>query len=314
MKKLLAVILSVICIFSCFAVPACAAGNIIGELASDFFERITGEKIEEDTTLGYGVFYNMDSLSGVTVIYKPSPSIKFNNPGTYTITSDTPLSFDYDFVCWEDKEGKEYYPGDKVYVDGQLDLYAKWVERNDKDIKLARMIRVSLEALRRLIGKFFGFIDIVVEFNENYVPTQPDEPRYYDVSVNEIIFDREAEKIYVYINSKEFYDKGFVRMEEGRSCPVYLCSGFNEVTAEPIDKTDYICRFEFANHQAADKTDVLIIDATDIDFTSFEAKLNDGAEYYMVFSVNSSIYSSPAKEGKLYPEYTNPLSAVFTIK
>lgn len=306
MKKLLAIILSVICAFSCLALPANA--SVVGEVATDFFERLFDLEVEEDTMLGYGVFYEMEILSGVSVIYKPSPSIKFENPGTYTITNDTPLSIDYEFVCWEDKDGNTYYAGDKIYVDGQITLYAVWVEKNDNDIRLARVIKTTVEALRRLIGKFLGFFDIVVEFNENYKPTNPEDPRYYDLTLNQIVYEDNG-KIYVYLDSAPMYEKNLVRITPSEPCTVYLCTGWNEATEEPIDKVEYSCTYTFSEMQATNNSDVMIIDVSEVDTTAFE-----GSTYYMVFSVNESIYNSPVPQVQVYPEYTNPISGVFTFK
>ncbi len=181
MKKFVAVLLSVLCIGTCFGFGASAADNLTGNLAGDLttiFENVLDVELPEDEPLAYGVIYETQQLDFVSVMYKPSPSISFSNPGTYTITSDTPLSVDYQFVCWRHGEtGKLYYAGDKLFVDGQETLYAEWEEKTDNDIRVVRVIKTALETLKRTIGAFLGIIDNVVEFDEEALnPSEPEVP------------------------------------------------------------------------------------------------------------------------------------------
>ncbi len=181
MKKFIAILLSVLCIGTCFGFGASAEENLTGNLTGDLttiFENILDVELPEDEPLAYGVIYNVQEFDFVSVMYKPSPSISFSNPGTYTITSDTPLSVDYEFVCWRHAEtGKHYYAGDKLYVDGQEILYAEWTEKTDDDIRITRVIKTALETLKRTIGAFLGIINNVVEFDEDYKnPPEIEQP------------------------------------------------------------------------------------------------------------------------------------------
>ena len=232
MKKLLAIILSVICIFSCFALPTSAASGlsgVLGELSDTFFEGFFGVEFEEDTSIGYGVIYEMNSLDGVSIVYKPNPSISFENPGIYTITTDTPLSIDYEFVRWEDSKGKPYYAGDKIYVDGTVTLYAVWVEKNDNDVKVARIIKTTIEAFKRLISKFFGIFDTVVNFEPTYT-----EPGVYDLTLNEIYYEdtdysatEGNERVLLYIDSYGLKNTNLVRIAAAdKGASISLCTGW----------------------------------------------------------------------------------------
>lgn len=154
MKKVLAVLLAVICAFSAFSVSALELdefGNIIGDYIG-----MTTEK-DEAAALSYGVYYEMAMLSTVTLIYKPSPSMTFEAPTTVVITSDTPVAVDHDWVCWKDeKTGELYYPGDTIYVDGKVTLVAVWEEKQDNYPSFIRSAIAGIQAFVKLIEKFLG--------------------------------------------------------------------------------------------------------------------------------------------------------------
>ncbi len=175
MKKLLAVILSVICLFSCMGPTAFAIGDIVGGVLGDDIGGILGG---EDEPIVYGITYEMEFFSDVTLIYQPMATLSFSNPGTYIVSKDTPIAIDHEFICWDDGKGNYYYAGDSLYVDGQITLYAVWKEKTDKDAKIIRIIKATMEALKRIFQKFLGIFDSSVEFYENYhnsITETPDE-------------------------------------------------------------------------------------------------------------------------------------------
>lgn len=154
MKKILAVLLCIICLASSMAVSTSAAG-----LEDAFVEIGAMLGFEPDEPIGYGIRYDSNKLlSGVkSVMYEPKPTVKLSNPGTYTVTDDFPLSVDHSFVCWEDKEtGKKYYPGDQIYIDGELTLYAIWEEKTDNNIRPVRVFLTAFQALKKMFQSFFG--------------------------------------------------------------------------------------------------------------------------------------------------------------
>ena len=107
------------------------------------------------------------TASGVTgIIYEPRPTVTIKNVGTYTITEDIPLAFDYEFVCWLDKEtGKTYRAGDKYYVNGQKTLYAVWTEKTDGLWKPIRVFVTAFEAFKRSIQSFVGVFTVKTEID-----------------------------------------------------------------------------------------------------------------------------------------------------
>lgn len=167
MKKFIAILLSVVCIFSCMALPASAIEDIPGNIGGNL-------GLEPDEPIIYGIVYEMDTLEGVSIMYKPSPTFSFSSPGTYTVTNDTPLSVDYEFVCWEHKDtGKHYYAGDKLYIDGQEVLLAVWTPKTDNHIRPTRVFLTAIETLRRTLGAFFGFYKVIDDFKADLAAPKP---------------------------------------------------------------------------------------------------------------------------------------------
>ncbi len=167
MKKIIALLMSAICLITCMSLPVSALDDVIGNLGEN-------AGLAPDEPIIYGITYEIDSLDGVSVMYKPSPTFSFSSPGTYTVTNDTPLSVDYEFVCWEHKDtGKLYYAGDKLYIDGQETLIAVWTPKTDNHIRPIRVFLTAIETLRRTIGAFFGFYKVIDDFKADLVAPKP---------------------------------------------------------------------------------------------------------------------------------------------
>lgn len=170
MKKILAVLLSVLCIFSMFSVSAFAIGDIVGDVVGDYIGVTEEESIDDQ--MSYGIHYEMETLTPVSIMYKPSPTITFKTAVTTKVTTDTPLSIDYQFVCWRHGEtGELYYPGDEIEVTGKVVLYAVWEEKSEDESRIVRVITTALETLNRLIKKFLGIFEVVEEFESEYYET-----------------------------------------------------------------------------------------------------------------------------------------------
>ena len=173
MKKLLAVLLAMLCVFS-LAIPAFAGVDELGGVIEDYFE-IEKEEDEADI-LSYGIHYEMDTLSLVTLFYTPSPSITFNTPVDMTVTEDTPIALDHDWVCWKDpKTGKLYYPGDVIHVDGKITLVAVWAEKTDNYPSFIRSAIAGLKAFIKVIEKFLGIYKAVGDSKPAETTTLPAE-------------------------------------------------------------------------------------------------------------------------------------------
>ena len=171
MKKLLAVLLALICAFSAVSVSASAfeMGDIAGILGDQWGLE---QEESEDAVLLYGIHYDMATLSTVTILYKPSPSITFETPKEMVITEDYPIAVDHDWICWKDqKTGKLYYPGDTIIVDGKITLVAVWEEKTDNHPAFIRMAKAGLQAFIKLIDKFLGVFNLV-NSTKDYIPPE----------------------------------------------------------------------------------------------------------------------------------------------
>lgn len=159
-KKLTAILLSVLCVFSVFSVSCFAEEktNIFDELSS----ALTDEPMLDC------IVYQKETLSDVSMMYKPNPSASFSGPGYVTVTRDTPIAVDHNFVCWKGEDGTLYYEGDKVYVKGEVTLYAVWEEKKDNDPHVLRVLKTAFETLQRMLQKLLGIFKDAQDFESEY--------------------------------------------------------------------------------------------------------------------------------------------------
>lgn len=170
MKKLLAVLLAIICAFSAVATPVFAidAGEL-GDIIGDYLDATT-EK-DEAAAIEYGIYFETATLSTVTVLYMPTQTIVFDTPKIVTLTTDTPVAVDHNWIAWRDKKtGDLYYPGDKIEVTGRVTLVAVWEEKTDNYPGFIRSAIAGLQAFVKLIEKFLNAFT-AINNTEDYVPT-----------------------------------------------------------------------------------------------------------------------------------------------
>ena len=145
MKKVIAILLVVISIVSLMSIGLTAfAGN------------------DQDETKVYAVIY---AKGGVPVMYEPTPTFRFDGPGWLTVSADTPIAIDYDFLYWIDQDGNRYYPGDKLYVDHEVKLTPVLAPKTDSDVHTTRVIKAAFQALIRVLEKAFGVFKDLEDFN-----------------------------------------------------------------------------------------------------------------------------------------------------
>lgn len=175
MKKAIALLLSVLCLFSCFTAVAGAIADL------DILALI--EEKDEDPLL-YCIVYKKETLSGVKMMYKPNPSVTLEGPGYVKVTKDQPLAVDHQFVCWKDKNGKLYYAGDDFYVDGECTLYAVWEEKTDNLIRPIRVVVCAMRTMERMFAKAVGIFKDYQEFNANRIEAATRAVNAYNSAVN----------------------------------------------------------------------------------------------------------------------------------
>lgn len=188
MKKVIAVILSILCVLTCFAPAVCAIEDpgLIGML-------------EPEEPMIFTLVYKNQTLSGVKMMYQPNPNLSFGGPGYVTVTKDKPIAIDHDFVCWKDEDGKLYYAGDKFYVDGECELYAVWEEKKDNNIKPVRVFICAMLTMKRMFDKIFGVFKDYREFTEDRLEEMRRATTAFNTAVNaakaqqDIVIKKESE-------------------------------------------------------------------------------------------------------------------------
>ncbi len=148
-KKVLSVFLAILCVFGMISTAVYAVDSFLGEDDDDPIEKL------------FGLYYKVDSLTGVSVMYKPNPTITLNTPKIVEVSGDLPLAVDYEFYAWQDENGKIYYPGDDIYVNAKITLYAVGRPKTDNDSRVVRVIKTAFQTLIRSIQSFLGVFDVL---------------------------------------------------------------------------------------------------------------------------------------------------------
>ncbi|MBO7319532.1 MAG: hypothetical protein J6V06_05900 [Clostridia bacterium] len=244
MKKLIALLLCFVCLFSCLGITSSAA-SVFDEVLTNITINMG---MEPDEPIIFGITYDPNErLTGVSVMYKPSPTFSFTRPGTYTVTDDIPLAVDYQFVCWEDEDtGKYYYAGDKIYIDGNKTLYAVWEEKTDGKIRFVRVFTTAIEALRRTLQSFFGFYKTMFE-------ADPNPPVVKDVTFD--ISKLVTEKHDYYANKRtyqiavEHYEDNIKYASFSENDKIYLGGRFENVAVDvkKLDENGQVVLDAFGN-------------------------------------------------------------------
>lgn len=167
-KKVLSVFLAILCIFGMIS-TAVYAGDFIGGILGD---DMPSTEPDIDAALENGIHYEIDPLSGVSVMYKPNPDIEFTVPSWVTVTSDVPLAVDYVCYAWKDEAGNYYYPGNEIFVVGKKTLYAVWEEKEDNDPRVIRVMKTAFQTLIATIKSFLGVFEVIAH-PENVSTTAP---------------------------------------------------------------------------------------------------------------------------------------------
>lgn len=174
MKKVIAVLLSILCLMSCFG--GVASAEVDGGLI---------DLIQPDEPLLYCLVYKKQTLSDVKMMYQPNPDVVVDGPGYVTVTKDTPLAIDHDFVCWKDKNGKLYYAGDQFYVDGECVLYAVWEKKQGNSVHAIRVFQCAMLTFERMILKALGIFKDIKDFTADRTEAMTKAVTAFNAAVNE---------------------------------------------------------------------------------------------------------------------------------
>ena len=143
---------------------ACMFGAVMNAGAVTFFGFELPDKSESD--LVKWLVYTSDA-NGVVCVYVPGGTVKLEE-GDVTITNDTPIAIDHNFLYWEDEYGNIYESGQTYHVTKLDTLYAVWEEKDDGEGHVMHTIKSTLEALSRLLSWLFGFYEFEESFSVSY--------------------------------------------------------------------------------------------------------------------------------------------------
>ena len=146
MKKILAVLLAVVCLFSVLTVGLSAAAE------------------DEEETIIYSVVY---AKGGVPLMYIPQPTFRYDGPGWVNVTEEKPVAAGYEFLYWIDKDGNRYDPGDQIYVANEVKLTPVFAKINDGENQTTHTIKGAFQALIALFQRLFKFFRELEIFNNN---------------------------------------------------------------------------------------------------------------------------------------------------
>ena len=154
MKKFIAILLSILCVFSIFTVAASAA---------------TPENpFPEKDDMECYVEYKLLPIHDAKLVYNPLITYSFDGPGTLTVTNDTPIAIDHVFAYWVDENGTRYDPGSPIHVEGRVILYAYMVPKSDNNSYLVRVFIAVGEMIVRVFQKAFGVFKVADDFIADY--------------------------------------------------------------------------------------------------------------------------------------------------
>ena len=117
MKRILSVLLALICLFSVVAVVAHAEDIDL----KDVIREEMGLEPEEEKI--YAIEFHQGDAQ---IMYRVPTQVRFDGPGYVRLTKDEPVAVGKNFRCWKDVNGKDVYPGQEILVDHLIELTADW--------------------------------------------------------------------------------------------------------------------------------------------------------------------------------------------
>ncbi len=154
MKKILSVLLALICLFSVAAVFASAEEV---DLKDKLYEEL-GLEVEKDKA--YGVVFQQGDAQ---IMYRVPTQVNLDGPGYLKLTKDEPIGVGKKFRCWKDDKGNDVYPGQEILVDRIVYLTADWSTASTKITALDYVI-AALKAMIHSMEVSIKIIDTANEF------------------------------------------------------------------------------------------------------------------------------------------------------
>jgi len=152
MKKLIAILLAILSLISILSVAAAAldADNPFGI-------------DKEDEKPLYIIIYKKYN-NGDEVTYMPAPTYSYTGPRNLTITTDTPIAIGKEFQYWVDDEGNTYNPGQEIWVEKEIHLYAIFSDASsgpDKTNRIFDIIKTGFDSIIAVFRKLLVALHIL---------------------------------------------------------------------------------------------------------------------------------------------------------
>ncbi len=164
MKKIISVLLALICLFSVVSVVAYAADDLKEQLGQELGLEIGKDKV-------YGVVFQSGDAK---TMYVPPTQTNLDGPGYLKLSKDEPIAIGKNFRCWKDKNGKDVFPGQEIYVDQIVYLTADWSVKSTKLTALDTII-CALKTMIHMLQISIKLIDTAYEFRKIPVQTVVEE-------------------------------------------------------------------------------------------------------------------------------------------
>ena len=155
MKKVLSVLLALICLFSVMTVVAYADGDLIEQLGDEL-----GVEIGKDKA--YGVVFQAGDAK---TMYLPPTQTNLDGPGYMKLSKDEPIAIGKKFRCWKDDKGNDVFPGQEILVDRIVYLTAVWSNDSTKITALDTII-CALNTAIHSIQVAINVIDTANEYRK----------------------------------------------------------------------------------------------------------------------------------------------------
>ena len=78
----------------------------------------------------------------------------------YTLTDEDGNESEFELLAQYEENGKLYYAGEEIVVEGAVTLYAEWEAKSDNDPRAVRTIKTAFQTFIRMIQTFLGVFEV----------------------------------------------------------------------------------------------------------------------------------------------------------
>lgn len=109
----------------------------------------------------YSITFVNETVDDLKLVYESVNEISFDVPVEYTLASNTPISTNYNWVCWHNEEtNQDFYPGDKIKIYNNLLLRAEWKKKSESSSDFLNEVVARIGAFVKKIFEFLGYYNV----------------------------------------------------------------------------------------------------------------------------------------------------------